>query len=336
MSETTGRPAPDSARDSLPEFAILGAGVLGSVIGAHLARAGRSVLLLARGARAQQIAEQGLRIRGLVEFDQPVPVLADPASFQGAQYLVVTTKTYSMESALAPLRQARIGAALSFQNGLMKNEQLAAAFGAERVLGAIANTSGEVLPTGEVLFTRNEQLCVGELSGALSERARAIAQLIDASGVHTSAVADIQSLEWAKFASWAALMVLSITVRTETWRYMSDPDAALVLARLVREVGALAAASGVALTDQSMMPVASLCRGPEAEAARAIQALGDQLRLAAPRHRMSTLQDLQAGRPLEVEETLGYAARKAAGLGLSLPLLDSSYLLARAIDRLSR
>ncbi len=322
--------------ESTSEFAILGAGVLGSVIGAHLARAGHSVLLLARGARAQQIEAQGLRIRGLAEFDQRVPVLTDAAAFLGAQYLVVTTKTYSMDSALTPLRQAQVGAVFSFQNGLMKNEQLAAVFGAGRVLGAIANTSGEVLPTGEVLFTRNEQLCVGELSGALSERARSIAQIIDGAGVHTSAAVDIQSLEWAKFASWAALMVLSITARTETWRYMSDPDAALVLARLVREVGALATACGVTLTDQSMLPVASLCRGSELEAARAIQVLGEQLRLRAPRHRMSTLQDLQAGRPLEVEETLGYAARKATGLGLALPLLDSSYLLARAIDRMCR
>ncbi|MDE2221145.1 MAG: hypothetical protein KGJ52_12290, partial [Gammaproteobacteria bacterium] len=268
---------------------------------------------------------------------QPVEVLADPSRFVGAQCHHVTTKTYSMDAALAPLRHARIGAALSFQNGLMKNEQLAAAFGGERVLGAIANTSGEVLPGGEVLFTRNEQLCVGEPSGELSGRARAIAQTIDATGVRASAVADITSLEWAKFASWAPLMLLSITVRVETWKYLCDPDAALLALRLVREVGALARASGVRLTDQSMLPVASLCGGGggggEAEAAGAIQALGEQLRLGAPRHRMSTLQDLQAGRPLEVEETLGYAARKAAGLGLALPLLDAAYRLARAIDR---
>lgn len=321
-----GRPA--------PEFAILGAGVLGSVIGAHLARSGHSVLMLARGARAQQIEQQGLRIRGLAEFTQSVPVLADAAAFRGAEYLVVTTKTYSMEAALLPLRGATVGAAFSFQNGLMKNEQLAAAFGADRVLGALANTSGEVLPSGEVLFTRNEQLCIGELQGGLSDRCRAITSIIDASGVRTSAVEDIQSREWAKFASWAALMVLSITTRTETWKYMSDPDAALLLARLVREVGVLATACGVALSDQSMMPVASLCRGTEAEAASAIQSLGEQLRLKAPRHRMSTLQDLLADRPLEVEETLGYAARKAAKLQLSLPLLDSSYALARAIDRI--
>jgi len=318
------------------EFAILGAGALGSIIGAHLARSGHEVLMLARGARARQIEQQGLRIRGLAEFDQPVSVLTDPAAFRGAAVLLVTTKTYGMEAALQPLRGAAVSAALSFQNGLMKNEQLAAVFGADRVLGAIANTSGEVLTSGEALFTRNEQLCIGECSGGASARTSDIARRIDATGVRTSAVDDITSLEWAKFASWAPLMLLSITVRTETWRYLSDPDAALLAVRLVREVAALAEASGVRLTDQSMLPVASLCRGAEAEAARVVQSLGEQLQVRAPKHRMSTLQDLEGGRPLEVEETLGYAARKAAAASLPLPLLDAAYRLARAIDRNSR
>lgn len=321
-----------SGRD--PEFAILGAGALGSIIGAHLVRSGRSVLMLARGPRALLIEQQGLRIRGLADFSEAVPVLTDAGAFKGAQYLLVTTKTYGMEAALAPLRHARIGAALSFQNGLMKNEQLAAAFGPERVLGALANTSGEVLPSGEVLFTRNEQLCVGEPDGSMSARAQAIAAIINGSGVRTSAVPNIESLEWSKFSAWAGLMVLSITTRAVTWKYMCDPDAALVLARLVREVGALAAACGVPLSDQSMLPVTSLIRGSEAEAAAAIQLLGAQLRVKAPEHRMSSLQDLLANRPIEVEETLGYAARKARRLNLSLPLLDSCYALASGINRM--
>ncbi|MGH8253862.1 MAG: ketopantoate reductase family protein, partial [Steroidobacteraceae bacterium] len=100
------------------------------------------------------------------------------------------------------------------------------------------------------------------------------------------------------------------------------------------EVGALAKASGVNLSDQSMLPVASLCAASETEAAAAIMALGERMRTNAPQHRMSTLQDLQAGRPLEVEETLGFAVRKAAQRSLPLPLLASSYALARAIDRI--
>ena len=317
------------------EFAILGAGAIGSIVGAHLARAGHSVLMLARGQRAQQLAQQGLRITGLAEFMQVVPVLTEPANFPGAEVLVVATKTHGTEAALAPLRHAVVGLACSFQNGLMKNEQLIEAFGPSRVLGALANTSGELLASGEVLFTRNEQLCVGELVGGASARAEALARVIDAAGVRTSAVADIQSLEWSKFAAWAGLMVLSVTTRALTWRYLTDPDSALVLVRLVREVGVLAAACGVPLSDRSMLPAAGICLGSEAEAVATIQMLGQQLKAGAPAHRMSTLQDLEAGRALEIEETLGYAVRLGTQAGVPLPLLNSFYPLVRALDHLS-
>ena len=110
--------------------------------------------------------------------------------------------------------------------------------------------------------------------------------------------------------------------------------AALVLARLVREVASLARACGVSLTDESMLPVAAMCRESEQAAADLVRALAEGYRVNAPSHRLSTLQDLEAGRPLEIEETLGYAVAKAAKLNLTLPLLTNLYALARAIDRL--
>jgi 2-dehydropantoate 2-reductase len=64
-----------------------------------------------------------------------------------------------------------------------------------------------------------------------------------------------------------------------------------------------------------------------------IQSGGQQMKIRAPEHRMSTLQDLNAGRPLEVEETIGYAIREAARLNLSLPLLQNFYSLVAGIDR---
>ena len=318
------------------EFAILGAGAIGSIIGAHLARSGRTVVMLARGRRAEDIERQGIRIKGLVEFSQPVPVLTDVSQFSGADVLIVATKTHGTEAALAPLTHAKIGVAFSIQNGLMKNDQLAAAWGRERVLGALADTSGELLPGGETLFTRNERLYIGEPAGGESERARKIAGIIDGSGVRTSAVGDIESLEWSKFASWASLMVLSVTTRAVTWKYLIDPDAALVAARLIREVGALAAARKISLSDRSPLPVASIIRVTEGEAVTLIQALGRRLESSAPQHRMSTLQDLENGRDLEIEETLGYAVRSAAQLNLPLPMLECFYRLVRGIDRIRR
>src|SRR6185437_12182716 len=318
------------------EFAILGAGAIGSIIGAHLARSGQTVTMLARGRRAQEIEQQGLRIRGLVEFTQRVSVLTDVSTFEGADVLIVATKTHGTEASLAPLKGARIGTALSIQNGLMKNGLLAAVWGTEHVLGALANTSGEQLPTGETLFTRNEQLCVGELAGGVSARAQRIAAAINDSGVRAVAVADIESLEWSKFASWAALMVLSVTTRSVTWKYLIDRDAALVLARIVREVAALALAHGITVSDQSPLPVASIVRSSEAEAVAIIQAFGHRMKASAPGHRMSTLQDLEAGRALEIEETLGHAVRMAMQANVPSPLLGCCYALTAGIDRIRR
>jgi 2-dehydropantoate 2-reductase len=317
------------------EFAILGAGALGSILGAHLTRAGHSVAMLARGRRAEQIRGEGLRITGLAEFTTPVVTLSDVTQLRSAGVLVVATKTPGTAEALASLRHVDLDVAFSIQNGPLKDELLAQAFGEPRVLGALADTSGELLPNGAVLFTRNVNILLGELSGQASSRARRIAADIDACGVRTTAVTGIRSLEWSKFAAWVGLMVLSVTTRAATWRYLTDPGSALVLARLVREVGRLMQVLDIELTDESVLPVATLCRVTEDAAVAALMAVGREFESKAPEHRMSSLQDLQAGRPLEIHETLGYVLQKATQHGIAMPLLESFYPLMAAIDRIS-
>jgi 2-dehydropantoate 2-reductase len=318
------------------EFAILGAGAMGSILGAHLARAGHSVALLARGRRAEQVRREGLRVSGLVQFSTPVHVFDDPARLRETQVLVVATKAIGTAESLKPLSSAKIEYAFSVQNGVLKNELLEAAFGPAHVLGALANMSGELLPSGEVLFTRNVSLQIGALHGADPEAARSIAQTIDASGVRSAAVPDIAAREWSKFAAWVGMAGVAITTRAVTWRYLVDPDAALVLVKLVREMHGLATRAGVRFTDDVVFPVATLCAGSEGAAVRLLNDIGAQFRDHSPEHRLSAHQDIDAGRPLEVEETLGHAARTAARAGLSLPLLDAVYRIAAAIDRLSR
>ncbi len=104
----------------------------------------------------------------------------------------------------------------------MKNDLLAAAFGWDRVLGALANMSGEVLPSGEVLFTRNVNVLIGDLAGGVSNATQKIAQTIDASGVRATAVPDISSQEWSKFAGWVGLVGVSITAARSTWKFLID------------------------------------------------------------------------------------------------------------------
>ena len=98
----------------------------------------------------------------------------------------------------------------------------------------------------------------------------------------------------------------------------------------------LAARAGVHFTDDVVFPVATLCTGSEEAAVRILNGIGAQFRDTAPKHRLSAHQDIDAGRPLEVEETLGHAVRSAARAGLSLPLLDAVYRIAAAIDRAAR
>src|SRR5215469_1093148 len=319
-----------------PEFAILGAGALGSIVGAHLTRAGHEVAMLARGRRAQQLRERGLTIRGLAEFNVPVHTVADPAQLAAAGTLIVAIKTPGTAAALAALGHARFDVTLSLQNGPLKNELLAQSFGAARVLGALADTSGELLPSGEVLFTRNVNIYIGELGGGESERAQALARTIDAAGVRAAASPEILTLEWAKFCSWVGLMALSVATRAATWKYLSDPDSARLLVRLVREMGTLARALGIPLSDRAILPTARLCAVSEAEALEIIMRAGSEYRADAPGHRMSALQDLEAGRPLEVNETLGYALSRSRELHLELPLLESFTALISAIDRTRR
>jgi 2-dehydropantoate 2-reductase len=316
------------------KIAVLGAGAIGSIIGAHLARAGHSVVMLARGRRAEHISAQGLAICGLAEFSVSVPVVRDPAQLRSADLLIVATKTPGTAEALAHLRHVDIGLAFSIQNGPLKNELLSAAFGADRVLGSLADTSGEMLADGRVLFTRNVNILLGELSGEESSRARDVAATIDSSGVRATAVAHILSLEWSKFVTWVGMFALSVITRSVTWRYLVDRDSALVLVRLTREMGRLAEALGIELTDKANLPAASLCRGTEESAVQIIVDAGRAFETRAPEHRMSSLQDVNAGRPLEVHETLGYALRKAAEHGIPMPLLDGFYRVIAAAERI--
>ena len=292
--------------------------------------------MLARGARAAQLESRGITIRGLAEFNTPVATVRDAADLAGAATLIVATKTPGTAQAVAALRHAKFGVTLSIQNGPLKNEILVEAFGRERVLGALADTSGELLSDGAVLFTRNVNIFVGELAGGDSARARQLAGALDAAGVRAAASAEILTLEWSKFCSWVGLMALSVSTRAVTWKFLLDADSAVLLVRLVREMGALARALGIALSDRAILPTASICAGTEAQAVAIVTAAGAQYLKSAPAHRMSALQDIEAGRPLEVNETLGYACDKARELKLELPLLDSFRRLIAATDRARR
>src|SRR4029434_1808987 len=174
---------------------ILGAGALGTILGAHLARAGAEVTLIARGNRAAYLQEHGATITGLVDFTVPVRVVTDPSQLHAAEVLLVTVKTYDMVSALQSVKHLDIGSVFSIQNGVLKDEQLAQTFGWEKVLGAMAFTGAEVLPTGIIRFTLNQGVYLGELPTGTSARVQTLADTLEHSGILVQVTPSIQSLE---------------------------------------------------------------------------------------------------------------------------------------------
>jgi 2-dehydropantoate 2-reductase len=306
-------------------FAILGAGALGTILGAHLSRAGHDVAMIARGDRARAIQREGLVVSGLSSIAARPAVIDDPRNIAETDTLVIATKAIDTAATLASVAHLRLESAVSLQNGVIKDELLAQAFGSTRVLGAMADFSGELLASGEVKFTRNAGLYLGEPGGGTSSRAEEIASLVDAAGVHCEATPDIRAREWSKFAGWVPMFVLAVLTRQITWKFLMDPQTAVVAVRIARETAALAAALKIELVDMSPLPVPSIVNATDERAIEIVREVGKSFFEKSPEHRMSAQQDVLRGSRLEYAETVGYALEKSRELGVPMPTLDSCY-----------
>jgi 2-dehydropantoate 2-reductase len=307
------------------KFAILGAGALGTILGAHLSRAGHEVVMIARGERARVLQRQGLVLNGLSDIKARPIVIDDPAKLLDTGTLIIATKAIDSAQSLDALKHLRLDTAFSVQNGVLKNELLARVFGYSRVLGAMANFSGELLPNGEVKFTRNVCLHIGEEKGGMSPRAQELATLVDSAGVRCVAASNIRTREWSKFVGWIAQFPLAVLTRQFTWKFLMDERSAMVMVRIVREAAALAAAMRIELTDMAPLPVPSIVHASDAQAVEIIRGIGQKFLDASPEHRMSAQQDVLRGSRLEYEETLGYALQKARELDVPMPTLEVCY-----------
>jgi 2-dehydropantoate 2-reductase len=306
-------------------FAILGAGALGTILGAHLSRAGHEVAMIVRGERARVLQRQGLVLNGLSDIKARPMVIDEPKKLHETGTLIIATKAIDSVQALETLRHLRLDNSFSVQNGVLKNELLAGVFGFSRVLGAMADFSGELLANGEVKFTRNVCLHIGEEKGGSSPRAEELAAAIDAAGVRCVSASNIRTREWSKYAGWIAQFPLAVLTRQITWKFLMDERSAMIIVRIVREAAQLAAAMKIELLDMPPLPVPSIVHGSDAQAIEIIRGIGQKFLETSPEHRMSAQQDVLRGSRLEYEETLGHALAKARELGVPMPTLDTCY-----------
>ncbi len=304
---------------------VVGAGALGTILAAHLSQAGHPVTVLARGNRGAQVQRNGLVVSGLSALSESCKIVSDPDALSAADLLILTVKTYDNEAVIDTLPPHGFETTFSVANGVLKNAQLIRRFGANSVLGCMANTSGELLENGVVRFTRNVCLHIGELSGEISQRSKIVATTLNQSGIKTRSEPNIQVIEWSKFVGWTALLVLSVITRSSTGKFLADSRYAELATFMIKEMAAISRANNIQIVDQSPLPVASIASATHDRGREIVMEVGNELCISAPEHRMSSLQDLERGRPLEVEETLGFALTEARRLGIKTPCLVDFY-----------
>lgn len=319
------------------KFIIIGAGALGSLYAAYLARDGHDVSLVARGERAAALAKHGINVTGKDKFSSHCTIVTQPQTLGETDVLIVATKTYDTESALAPFRHVKASTAFSVQNGVLKNELVDKVFGVNATLGSISLIGADVLPAegdkpGAVRYNLDGPTIIGEPAGGESSRAMEIVAAFERSGLKAQSSEDITSVEWSKFVAWSGFSALAVLTRLPTWQFMADVDTAMLVARVMRETAQVALRNGVTLQDSDFSS-SEFVSGSEDDAVKFVQAYGEKIQVQAPNLRQSILQDADRNRPLEVDETLGYTLQLGATLGVPTPTLDLCCRVLRAVSR---
>lgn len=304
-----------------PLIAIVGAGAVGGYYGARLAQGGHDVHFLLRGDYAA-VRENGWMVKSadgdFVLPPESVHVYDDARRMPKADLVVVTLKATGndqYEPLIAPLLKDDT-AILTIQNGLGNEDQLAALFGAGRVLGGMAFVCINRVGPGVIHHMVHGAIRLGEFGGGRSPRAEAVAGWFRDSKVDCRVLDDLRRGRWEKLIWNIPFNGLGTILDWTTDRLIATPHGRRIVGELMAEVMAAARAEGVAFdvsTDDMI--------------ARQIRATAEM----GP-YRTSMQVDRQEGRPLEVEAILGEPLRRAQTRGVPTPRLQAVYDLARLAD----
>jgi 2-dehydropantoate 2-reductase len=315
---------------------IYGAGAIGGWIGARLAAQGAAVSLVARGATLTALEQQGLRLReGESERTYSVRAVAEPAELGVQDLVVLAVKAPALAEVarhIGPLLgpdtvvlTAMNGVPWWFFQGfggalagtrLMTVDPtgaIAAALPAAQVIGAVVHASCALDAPGVVRHHFGRGLILGEPSGAASPRLQALAALLSAAGFEASVSAQIQRDIWYKL--WGNMTVNPISALTgaTTDLILDDPLLRDFISGVMLEAREIGARLGIPISQQ-----------PEDRHA-VTRKLGA--------FKTSMLQDVEAGKPVELDALVGVVRELGQLTGVATPLTDALLGLARVQAR---
>lgn len=324
------------------EITIVGAGAIGGVLGAHLARAGHAITFVDAAAdHVAAINARGLTIEGQQEtFTVRAPALG-PAEVRGPLRMVfLAVKTMHTEAATAQVAPhlAPDGAIVSMQNGF-NEERIAAIVGAPRTIGAFVNFGADYQEPGRILFGGGGALVIGELDGRITDRVRGLVEALRTAFLpNTIATDNIWGYLWGKHA-YAAMLKATALTDAPIADVLADPGARPMLANLAAEVLAVAAAEGVRPEGFDGFEPDAFVFPPGRDPARLAASL-DRLvafNRASRKARSGVWRDLAVRRrKTEVEHVVGELRARARRHGLRIPLVEAVGQMIAEIEAVAR
>lgn len=298
---------------------VIGAGAMGGIFGAQLARAGvrTSFLDVSEPLVDRLIADGITLLRDGAESRVPVHATTDPAELPPADIVAVFVKCFQTEDAVrraAPV----IGegtTVLSLQNGWGNGETISRLVDPEKLVVGVTYISGTVTGVGRVAWTGSGPTYVGAYDGAHAERVRPLADTLRAADFEVDEPADVRREIWKKLVLNAAtLPTASLTGLTAGALGQPGPMLEVVDAT-AREAVAVARASGFELDEgETLQRIHTVLRGA-----------GDG--------KASMLQDIEADRRTEIDVITGAVLRAAERAGLDAPVNRALYGLITGLER---
>ncbi|GAB3001567.1 2-dehydropantoate 2-reductase [Amycolatopsis acidiphila] len=317
------------------KVAVLGAGAIGAYVGASLHRAGAEVHLIARGPHLKAIRESGVRVlsdRG--DFTAHPHATDDPAEVGPVDHVFLGLKANSYATCgplIEPLLHERTSV-IAAQNGIPwwyfhglsgpyqgrrvetvdPDGAVTAVLPMHRAIGCVVYAATEISAPGEIRHLEGTRLSIGEPDGSISARCREFADAMVAGGLKCPVEPDLRRDIWIKLMGNIAFNPISALTRATMLGICKHPGTRSVVVRMMRETLDVAARLGV-------HPDVSIDR-----------------RLAGAErtgeHKTSTLQDLEKGKPLELDAILAAVVELADLTGAPVPTLRVVNALAGLLN----
>jgi len=314
------------------KLCIYGAGAIGGYLGLKLQRAGVEVSLVARGAHLDAMRRNGLAVQTADGTEVVRPNCTDDPSELGPQdYLIICLKAHSVSSAVDAMRPL-VGASTSIvtafnglpywyfyrHGGALENRVIEtvdpggrqwAVFGPERAIGCIVEPATELVAPGIVRHVYGQRFPLGEPDGSSSDRVARLAEALQAAGLQAPVRADIRDEIWLKLWGNLCLNPISALTCATLDIIAGDPGTRDVARRMMVEAKAIGDRLGV----RFRVDVERRLDG-----ARAVGA-----------HRTSMLQDLERGRPLEIDALVTTVQELGRMTGVATPTIDTVLALVQ-------